>query len=285
MLAFGSYNPAVITLFIDRLRFQSYFVQDCDSWEADLQSFLAVDSEGRDKVLLADLATAKKAKSVPGTEKVKCLVFGTATKILALDGVTIVDVDELEKDTWQIKKIDINELNDQIADTSPGWSLSSKTVEAPPPPVAKPPKESVHEDLLGDTPHYEERAEGLTAVIGDVLDVLPDDLHDYFRERCLQYLTAQVTKRSLGGAKRKVATAGATKAQLDDVTQYIESKKGVALRDAYILYAKAAQTIEQAAKKTGADEGDLRYVIAHAPPTSEITFLCDDVVAKLLEKN
>lgn len=269
MLALGSYNPAIITVLIDRYQFCIHHVTVDDSdWQSKLRDFFLEESDGREKVLLFDSVESLK-KAQPLSEEspeVKSIVFDTPRMLSSIPSARILDLEYKEGRVYQQKVVPVPELNAAISRTDGNFLVDIKEVseEEEPSPEAE---DEVVDDPPEGSPHYELKPGALSGVLNHVLSLMASDVRSHFRERSLMYVTGQLNTRSLGGAKRKARNAGAPKSELDKLTKHMNGSECTAISDAFYAISKGMD-VEDACTKAEASVNEVHYVMAYLDPNN-----------------
>lgn len=133
MLGITNHNPAIITVFLDRLRFKDCFVTVSDyrdgCWEEKLEQFCSYPGDGRERVLFVESFAALHGMLRAGSDlsRLKVAVYDTVENLRDVAGVKIVDSKLDSRGTWQIYTMSFSEFNDLLEADTPG--VSSRLVE------------------------------------------------------------------------------------------------------------------------------------------------------------
>lgn len=234
MLAFGSYNPAVLTVILDRARFKPYLVTRENNWKEKLSAFLEGD-EDRTKVLLIeslDLLRDLQDQQDAASEVKGIVIDMSPYRLKDVEGLTLMDMQPKDDNTWQLLRVMPDDLNDALEETPSGIAVSI-------PKKAEENQKENHEDCE------------VSRLLQTASEGLPPSVASTLKERSLNYVVGKIEKRALGGAKRTAAKNGAVKEHLEALTSYLDEHRDT-MTQAYEAYEEGE-----------VDSADLRYIIAN----------------------
>ena len=154
MLGIVHHSPLVITVLVERARFQIQMVTEdeakTEAWRRKVENFSASPRSTRDKILFIEKVDSLRLMIRDGFEAddLKIVIYDVIEAFHNIE-VDIIDA-RLFEDTWALYELMPERLNGTLGDMSPGVPSELGTRKAVVSPLAK--ADAVMQDILGSIP-------------------------------------------------------------------------------------------------------------------------------------